>query len=462
MKQLVILIFLLQTTYVIAQNQANNWYFGQYAGITFSTNPPAVLSGGQIYTNEGCSSISDSNGNLLFYSDGVTVYDSTHTVMQNGTGLLGHFSSTQSGLIIPAPGSATLYYLITAPVWSSSNPLAYSIIDMTLNNGLGAVTVKNDTLLASSTEKVTAVHHQNGTDIWIIAHGYPNNNFYAFLLTSAGINPVPVSSSSGNSITIAVHKIGYLKASPCGNQLAMANYNQSNLSTLELFDFNNFTGVVSNALQLGQWTALYGIYGVEFSPDNSKLYTSITNPAFVVQYDLLAGSPAAIIASMDTIGISPSNFNGALQTGSDGRIYLVKYFDSTLACITNPNQQGSLCGYVENYISLGTGTGRLGLPNFLASFFCNIPSGVSSITQENAISIYPNPFSDATTLQISNDLLNKKCELAIYDLLGHRVKQIPIINQHTALHKENLTSGIYFYVLTVKDEMVKKGKMVVE
>ncbi|MFI5218622.1 MAG: T9SS type A sorting domain-containing protein [Bacteroidia bacterium] len=462
MKQLALLILLLQTTYATAQNQANNWYFGNNAGITFSTNPPTFLSGGQINTAEGCASISDNNGNLLFYSDGVTVWDSTHAVMQNGTGLLGDFSSTQSGLIIPAPGSATFYYLITAPVHSSTNPLAYSIIDMTLNNGLGAITVKNVILLDTSTEKVTAVYHQNGIDIWIIAHGYPNNSFYAFLLTSLGINPIPVISSAGNLITIASHKTGYLKASPCGNQLSMANYKSSGLSTLELFDLEDSTGVVSNGLQIGQWNVGGGVYGEEFSPDNSKLYASIISPPIVVQYDLLAGSPPAIIASMDTIGVSLSNVIGALQTGPDGRIYLTKFGGDSLACITNPNQLGTSCGFVENYVSLGSGVGRYGLPNFLTSLFCNIPSAINEVNEGDAILIYPNPFGDEATLQISNDLLSRKCELVIYDLLGHRVKQITIVNQHTALHKENLTDGIYFYVLTVKDEVVKKGKFVIE
>ncbi|MEP7171344.1 MAG: hypothetical protein ABI855_18390, partial [Bacteroidota bacterium] len=168
------LILILGIKFLYAQKQANNWYFGYNAGITFNTNPPTMLSGGQLNSAEGCTNISDSNGNLLFYSDGVTVWNSAHAVMQNGTGLLGNFSSTQSGVILPAPGSTTLYYLITAPVLGSINPLAYSIIDITLNGGLGGVTVKNVALFDTSAEKVTAVYNQNGTDMWIIAHGFPN------------------------------------------------------------------------------------------------------------------------------------------------------------------------------------------------------------------------------------------------------------------------------------------------
>ena len=370
--------------------------------------------------------------------------------MPNGFNLLGSPTSTQSALILPAPGSSTLFYLITAPYNYSTDPLAFSIIDMTLNNGFGAVTVKNDTLLAVSTEKVTAVYNRNGTDIWIIAHGFGNNNFYSFQLTSAGINLVPVISSVGNSIIDTINAIGYLKVSPKGNQLAMANMNYGpDNSTFELFDFDDSTGAVSNALILGQTTVAQGFYGVEFSPDNSKLYVSITSPGTIVQYDLLAGSPAAIVASLDTIGISPTNFNGALQTGPDGSIYLVKATSDSLACITNPNQLGSACNYIENYIVFTSG-GALGLPNFLTSYFCNIPSAVPSINQKQAISIYPNPFN--TDLNVEIKILNiKDLAITIYDVLGQ-----PVFNNHQRIAVNHytktidlgfLSKGIYFLEL---------------
>ena len=123
-----------------AQLEASNWYFGIQAGITFSTNPPSALSGGQINQQEGCCSISDDEGNLLFYSDGQSVWDRNHDLMPNGTGLLGGVSSTQSSIVVQDPGNDMKYYLITAPQQATTNPLAYSIIDMSLNGGNGEVT----------------------------------------------------------------------------------------------------------------------------------------------------------------------------------------------------------------------------------------------------------------------------------------------------------------------------------
>jgi hypothetical protein len=89
---------------VLAQNESQKWYFGSNAGLDFSTNPPTPLTNGMLNTIEGCATICDALGNLLFYTDGSTVYDQTHAVMANGTGLSGNSSSTQSAIIVKKPG----------------------------------------------------------------------------------------------------------------------------------------------------------------------------------------------------------------------------------------------------------------------------------------------------------------------------------------------------------------------
>ena len=88
-----------------AQGQGNIWYFGNYAGLDFNSGSPVVLNNSAMSAFEGCSSIADENGNLLFYTDGMTVWNMNHQVMYNGTGLYGNSSSTQSGVIVPLPGN---------------------------------------------------------------------------------------------------------------------------------------------------------------------------------------------------------------------------------------------------------------------------------------------------------------------------------------------------------------------
>ena len=109
--QLVLLLGVVATTY--SQGEANNWYFGQRAGITFNTTPPTALTDGMLDTLEGCTTISDATGNLLFYTDGSNIYTRNHTIMQNGTGLKGDFSSTTSALIVPQPNTPGIYIIFT-------------------------------------------------------------------------------------------------------------------------------------------------------------------------------------------------------------------------------------------------------------------------------------------------------------------------------------------------------------
>ncbi len=95
------LLFLILGFGYLAQGEGNNWYFGTYAGLTFNTNPPSLLNDGRLVTTEGCASVSDKNGNLIFYTDGSNVYGSNHLLMPNGTGLYGNPSSTQSFCCMP-------------------------------------------------------------------------------------------------------------------------------------------------------------------------------------------------------------------------------------------------------------------------------------------------------------------------------------------------------------------------
>ncbi len=348
-----------------AQKQANNWYYGFNAGITFNVDPPVFLPGGMLHTYEGVASISDTAGNLLFYSEGIQVWDSSNSLMPNGTGMYGGISSTQSCIIVPKPGSTTLYYLFSAPNVEDGyiRPLSYSIVDMTLNGGMGDVSVKNLPLLDSVTEKLTAVQHGNGEDYWVISHTCHSADFYAYKISSSGIDTIPVISTTGTVHGEGLYNsIGYLKASPCGNKLAAAVCGDN---FLELFDFDDMTGVVSNPMHLGDYAGTNGAYGVEFSPNCSKLYVGILDQGLTIQYNLLAGTLEDIIASGYGF-TTPEGYIGALQNGPDGRMYIARYSDIGLDCITNPNELPASINYVASFIT--SGTCQDGLPNFVTSF----------------------------------------------------------------------------------------------
>lgn len=361
-------VLCIQTWSVTAQGHANNWYFGNQAAITFSTVPPSAIAGCAMIQREGNATISDAGGNLLFYTDGVTVWDRNHNVMANGTGLAGQIISAQSAIIAPLPLSTTQYYVFTVPDWenvSASAGLHYSIVDMSLSGGLGAVTAKNILVNSNVREQVTAVHHCNRRDIWIITHEKGNQRYLAYPLTSGGLNMTPVV-STGIMNYVGTNRYGYLKSSTDGQRLCSSLGGVQGL-TVELTRFDKSTGTVSDVIAF--WGGNEFAYSSEFSPDNTKLYHTGVDNSPVYQFDITSGVAATIAASR--VAVSNSNgTKGCLQTGPDGKIYVSRDFAGYIGVINSPNQTGMACNYVDNAIALSPGgTARLGLPNFIQSFF---------------------------------------------------------------------------------------------
>jgi gliding motility-associated-like protein len=355
--------------------EGNIWYFGNNAGITFETNPPSALNNGAISTFEGCATFSDNQGNLLFYTDGMFVYNKLHQQMPNGFGLLGNPSSAQSGVIVPKPGSQTDFYVFTVAAEGGSNGFRYSELDMTLDGGLGDVIIpsKNTLLFAPSAEKVAAVAHANGVNYWVISHGINNNSYYAYLLDFNGINN-PVISNVGQIESNPGW--GYLASSIDGTKLASAMCNQG----FELLDFNNQTGVVSNPILLNNPGSAYGI---SFSPNSQILYGCEIAGGQIYQWDLNAGSSSSIISSMQVIGTGQGSSGGykggAIQQGRDGKLYIPQFNQPYLSCINNPNQLGNGCNLQHFAIDLQGNNAQLGLPTFFSSIFESPPAGCDSV-----------------------------------------------------------------------------------
>lgn len=393
---------------VYPQKESANWYFGEFAGLNFNSGNPEALTNGQLVTKEGCATISDPNGNLLFYTDGITVWDRLHQVMPNGTGLYGDTSSTASAIIIPKPWQPNIYYIFTVdkPSYflSAGNPITglnYSVVDMNLNNGMGDVipSEKNIHLITYNTsnnveeeykcsEKITAVTHSNGGSIWVITQF--TNKFYAFVVDGNGVNPTPVISTVQQTVMPRINEegsnisaIGYLKVSPNGKKIAIAHsstilgnprngHKKSGMALL--YDFNNTTGVVSNQQTL--LTDEYP-YGVEFSPDSKKLYitSSIfdTSDDFVNSYLYQFNIEAPDIPGTKTMVNNSQYVAGALQLAIDGKIYRAGYpafgNGTSLSVINAPNELGTACNYTQGSVYLEGKKAFLGLPPFIQSIF---------------------------------------------------------------------------------------------
>ena len=394
--RIVLFYLFLSSNLAFGQRQAGIWYFGENAGLDFNITPSVALTDGSLNTEEGCSTVCTEQGDLLFYTDGVTVYNKTHAVMANGTGLDGNSSATQSSIIVQQPGSAILYYIFTVDAHQNAlrNGLNYSIVDLSQNGGLGAVTVKNTVLYGSEVcEKVTAVKHANGTDFWVLMHPWDSRDFYAYQFTAAGISTPVISTVGVRHNSDRKSAIGYMKTSPDGSKLAVAVYTQDRA---ELFDFNTASGVVSNPIQLNNYSTPYGI---EFSPSGEFLYLSSFLGGNLYQFNISSNNQATINGSAQIIG-NGSWLYGALQLAPDNRIYMAKTnTDGTtgsfnLDVINSPDVAGTGANFVADSKNLSGRRCRLGLPNFVTSIF----------TLEFAYQF--DCMGDDTEFTISSDLAN--------------------------------------------------------
>ena len=394
MKQILFTLALLSFFYSFAQTQGetSNWYFGRNAGINFNNNVVNPLINGQLFTGEGCSSISTKEGQLLFYTDGVIVYNGNHLVMPNGTGLFGSISSTQSAIIVPAPGNINKYYIFTCDAGYPTNTgVHYSVVDMTLDSGLGGITTKNVSLFTNSSEKLAAIKHQDGINYWVVAKTSFNTCYYSYLINCDGVQDLnPVVSCVGTKEVDSWALPGGAIFSPDGTKLVGCAQD-----TLEIMSFNTATGSLTNPILLPLPTG-YKVYSAAFSPNNQLLYMNSRVSGEVYQMDISSNNSTTILNSIQLVGLTNGGLlggykGGALQLGPDNKIYAAQNESTYLAIINNPNTSGTSCNFQADAISLNGRLCTQGLPPFISSFFFppdtivshNVCTGVFSLSIDN-------------------------------------------------------------------------------
>ena len=398
------LIFTILFINIIYAQESNNWYFGAQAGLNFATEPPIVLLDGQINQSEGCATISDNQGNLLFYTNGITVWNKNHEIMPNGTGLMGSPTSAQSSIIVPFPGqNCAKYFIVTVDHRFGTNGVRYSLVDMSLDGGMGDIVgnQKNIHLYGTSTtESICIAKHNNGTDFWVIGKPVNTGEFYTYHVSSSGFNMVPVIS---NTSFVPDANWGSVKMSP-NNQLLAACHNQNSSSGggVYVFSFDDTTGLISlifndSDLAIRRWA-----YSVEFSPDNSLLYfTRVATDPSIYQYNINVANNTDFVNSRQVVGTTLNDganneIIGTLQRASNGKIYVALMNSPSLGIINNPNILGAGCNYQDQAQDLGGGISRHGLPSF-PTFLVN-PSIVFSPAQycSGETFIFPNAPVDGT------------------------------------------------------------------
>jgi gliding motility-associated-like protein len=338
-----------------AQLQNNQWRFGFGSSIDFNTTPPSfptgaalpsilppLITGTQI---EGSASVADKNsGALLFYTDGVTVWNAQDEPMPNGSNLGGSdvLSSYMAAVIVPVLGACDKYYIFCIDDYEEGNyGITYSLVDMTLDGGLGDVIAGQKTipLYDNESEILLAYPNNTGDGYWLISNGADpaNPSAAAFEVTEQGVNPIPVLSPVNFNGSGRLNYQGTKFV--CTGELDPTG---STFLGFQLYDFNTANGQITSPINI-PFNAPGGdvLQYFEFTFDGSFLYAGGNFSLY--RFDLTSGNSLTINASATAIPIdNQTGPNGGAQLGPDGNLYYV--IGSSVYRIENPENPASLIG----------------------------------------------------------------------------------------------------------------------
>lgn len=355
-------ILLLWSTRSLAQYE-NVWAFGM-AGIDFNTTPANILNTAY-FLGEGCASICDQDGRLLFYTEGSKVWNKYHELMPNGDNLTqllptsvppGTVTSStfQAAVIVPMPNDATKYYIFSLTSstggveYGKEGRLYYSIVDMTLNGGKGDVvdTGKGRFIDSNFTEEMIAVAGNN-CDAWLVlTPKFTGNSIIkSFRIDVNGIDKNPVISNISKPYNTASN---FAVASSNRKKIAM-----SVSGGILLYDFDPYSGILKDEplfIQNDSNSNRHGGSSLCFSPDNNKLYAVFIAPNgvnykyYILQYDLSSGDSTTIVQSKTLI--AQPHFCHSIKLAPDGKIYGTAI--DTLSVIEFPDLPGSACNFTQS------------------------------------------------------------------------------------------------------------------
>jgi len=385
-----VLLFIAQASAQYNTPQNYLWYFGHNAALNFASGTPVAITTSAMWQDEGSVSVANAAGTLLFYSDGDQVWNRNNAVMAGSmAGCAGGYSTsstTQGALVVPDLTNANRYYLFSIEEIedylmgdNGASRIFYSIIDMTLNGGLGDVVPgTRGTLLAGPmSEKLIAIPGNNN-NIWVVTHERNTTTFKVYEMSSTGFNTTPSSYSLGYFAGAFSYGIGMIKVAPNRRMIVAQNWNDvaatgfsgPKLNGTEIYDFDPCTGAISNARTLD---SLDQEYGADFSPDSKKLYVNenvvSSGLTKICQYDVTGATAAAIRATKYTVVTDPNSTTTEMRLASNGKIYfgtLTSLPPFYLSSINTPNTAGAGCGYQNNSVTLSPATTRWweeGLPN---------------------------------------------------------------------------------------------------
>ena len=374
------------------------WYFGSAVKMDFGasgSNPPVIsYDTANAYAGEGVTVVTDKTGQLIFRSNGREVRDSSGAVMQNSDGLNANNSATQAVVAFPLDRVGVKYAIVTNTTINEpggEGELYYSVVDMSLNGGLGAVdpakkNIKLGTATGYAAEALTAAPNAGGDGYWVYTYTPGTNNILGFQFKLDGtVSASPVISYTSSVIRKCI-QIGYgsLYFDKAQTTLLMNTGTSGcpapeyNASTLRLLDMNTATGVLTERLSWLAGTSQHEAnssnsgYTADFSPSEKYVYYSQIYPARVYRYNIEnATSGAAIKATEEFVGFPSSVFTGGghIRRAPDGKMYVANNGYANISVIDRPDELFGSIGWRPQAITLPSGSvSRFGLPQMVTLF----------------------------------------------------------------------------------------------
>lgn len=502
MKNIFVFILIIIATSLLAQKHDYNWIFGydynldvegREGSLLNFNEHPLEITGHQreMEIRHINASISDAEGNLLFYTNGCFIADANHERMPNGNELnpgrvydsqcledeSGAYTAGQhSAVVIPLPNHPNLYYLIhNHLIYDFDHPdvvvvdaIYYTVIDMDLNEGKGSVIIKNEPLLEDTLNygSMALTKHANGEDWWILMNRHRSNKYYKILLTAEGF-----SEAITQEIGLETTPMGASEVDFTSNGKKMVRYDTN--EGLYLYDFDRESGLLSNFQHIEvDDGAFWG--GVAVSPNSRFVYA--LSESWVYQFDLEAEDIAAsrvTVAEVDGFADPfPMTFSKG-QLGPDCRIYFNTTSSATRFHIINqPDEKGLACEVQQHELALPypySGTMPY-FPNYRLGPLgdevppCDWVSPVAEVKETSpqvALVVYPNPVLSEVSVEFK---LPARSEGA-WSLWDARGQQVLSWTFDTATEQKDfsvahLSKGMYFYRLEVDGVLLKNGKLV--
>ena len=485
MKYLFILFCCLPSIFLLGQNKFDYvWVSGlgspdnvkRNTLLNFNTDPPTPTLFGGIYEFEKRGSICNAQGELQFMTNGCYVLNKYGSLMQGGDSLsydtngynpcFGYpgasYTHYQGIIILPNPSNLNQYYIFSKIDGAVAGILMerkifYSLVDMTLDSGLGKVVLKNKLLLTDAfyPPDMSASRHANGRDWWLLFPQRYTNKYFRFLLTPAGIETYPPQSlgppttggdGGGNAIF-----------SPDGAKYI--RYNPKDRAFI--FDFNRCEGTLSNAQVINVAdTVFYGSAAV--SPNSRYLY--INTSVRIYQFDLLASDiqlsrkkVALWDRFIDTIGGYPraTRFDN-MMLGPDGKIYVECNSGAHyLHRINFPDLADTLCQVEQRailmphlYYAGGTYFPNYRLGRLVGSSCDTLATAIAEVEQLGELRVQPNPATDL--LHIAYHTENTTAlTVAISDYTGKKIQTLSLDSASGSLdiNTSALPNGLYLCTL---------------